>query len=111
MKILENKNNMCIIEHGKWTYLFSYNTPIDKVNNTINIEQSKNEYGLYFTNEWNYSQTTLKHLYNFIELYTTQRDDKDNTFSYMLDKVNNKKEYIQKQIELDNIKIIDRIEF
>lgn len=111
MRVLENKNNMCIIENGEWTYLFSYNTPIAKVNNTIKADKSKSEYGLYFTNKWDYSQTTLKHLYNFIELYTTQHDDKNNPFYYMLDKVNNKKEYLQKQIELGNIKIIDRIEF
>lgn len=112
MKILENKNNMVILEKGDWTYFISYNTPIAKVNNTINnLEQSKNEYGLYFTSSWDYSQTTLKQLYNFIELYTTQRDENKNMFSYMLGQVNNKKAYLQKQIDLGNIKMIKEVEF
>lgn len=111
MRVLENKNNMIILEKGDWTYFISYNTPIAKVNNTINIEQSKNEYGLYFTSNWDYSQTTLKQLYNFIELYTTQRDENGNMFSYMLNKVENKKAYLQKQIDLENIKMIKEVEF
>lgn len=111
MRVLENKNNMIILEKGDWTYFISYNTPIAKVNNTINIEQNKNEYGLYFTSNWDYSQTTLKQLYNFMELYTTQRDENGNMFSYMLGQVNNKKAYLQKQIDLGNIKMIREIEF
>ena len=59
MKVLESKNNMCIIENGDWTYLFSYNVPIAKVNNTIKNNTKDNEYGLYFTINWDYSQTTF----------------------------------------------------
>lgn len=109
MKILENKNNVCVFEQGDYIYLFSYDAPIAKVNNTI--KKQDNEYGLYFTTNWDYSQTTLKHLYNFIELYTTQRDDKGGTFAYELGNKTNKKAYLQKQIELKNIKMIKEIEF
>jgi 5'-3' exonuclease len=111
MKILESKNNICIVENGDWTYLFSYNVPIAKVNNTIKNNIKENEYGLYFTINWDYSQTTLKHLYKFIEDYTTQRDENSNTFSYMLYNTNNKHEYLQKQINLENIKMVKENEF
>ena len=109
MKILKHENKMIILEIKDWTYLISYETPIAKVNNTI--KTNKNEYGLYFTSSWDFSQTTLKHLYNFIELYTTQRDENNNMFSYMLNKVANKKTYLQKQIDLGNIKIIKEEDF
>lgn len=113
MRIRENKNNMFICSNDNWTYLFSYDSPIAKVNNTIwsNKEDSEQDYGLYFTVNWDYSQTTLKQLYHFIELYTTQRDDRDMTFGYMLDQVNNKREYLQKQIDLGKIKMIRECEF
>jgi len=111
MRILKNKNNMIVLENGEWTYLISYETPIAKVNNTIKADQHESKYGLYFTSSWNYSQTTLKQLYEFIGLYTTQRDENDNMFAYMLDNAKNKKEYLQKQIELGNIKMVKEIEF
>ena len=110
MRILKNKNNMVVLENGEWTYLISYKSPIAKVNNTIKTD-GNNEYGLYFTVAWDYSQTTLKQLYNFIGLYTTQRDENNNMFSYMLDNVKNKKEYLQKQIDLENIKMVKEYEF
>ena len=106
MKVLENKNNMFICEDNKFTYLFSYNSPIAKVCNIIG-----EDYGLYFTINWDYSQTTLEQLYNFIELHSTQRDNTDNTFAYKLDKESNKKQYLQKQIDLGNIKMITESEF
>jgi hypothetical protein len=112
MKILENKNNICIIENGDWIYLFSYNVPIAKVNNTIKNDIKENKYGLYFTINWDFSQTTLKHLYRFIELYTTQRDENSDTFGYILDyNTKNKHEYLQKQINLENIKMVKENEF
>ena len=109
MEILENKNNMTILRKGEFTYLISYKTPIAKVSNTIETDPEKtNNYGIYFTNAWNYSRTTLKQLYNFIELYTTQRDNTGNTISYMLGKEKNKKEYIKKLINDNIIKIINK---
>lgn len=112
MKVLDNKSNMFILEDNDYIYLFSYNSPIAKVCNTIETDPTKkNNYGLYFTINWDYSQTTLKQLYNFIELYSTQKDNTGNTFAYKLDQVNNKKEYLKKQLELGYIKMIKEEEF
>lgn len=106
MKVLENNNNMMILESGDYTYLISYKSIIAKVNNTIYLNKKKQTYGLYLTDKWDYSQTTLKQLYNFIELYTTQRDKNKNMFGYALTQTNNKKEYIQKLINDKLIKVI-----
>ncbi len=100
MKMLENEKNMTIIESGDNIYLFSYKSLIARANNTL----GKN-YGLTLTNKWDYSNTTLKQLYNFIELYTTQRDNTWNTIAYMLGKQANKKKYIEKLIK-ENVIIL-----
>ena len=106
MKIIENKDNMLILEYGDFTYLISYNSVIAKVNNTIYLNKKKQTYGLYLTNKWDFSQTTLKQLYYFIELHTTQRDKTGNMYGYNLRQANNKKDYIQKLINDKLIKVI-----
>ena len=112
MKILENERNMMIYEQDEFTYLISYKTPIAKVSNTIETNTKKqNNYGIYLTNDWDYSQTTLKQLYNFIELYTTQRDETGNMIGYMLGQKTNKKEYVKKMIEEGFIRIIEKEDF
>lgn len=109
MKILENERNMVIYEQGEFTYLISYKTPIAKVSNTIETDPEKqNNYGIYLTKDWDYSATTLKQLYDFIELYTTQRDETGNMIGYMLGQKTNKKEYIKKMIQDGFIKMIDK---
>lgn len=107
LKIKENKNNYVILEDEKndLTYLYSYNSLIAVVCNTI--DNKKNNYGLKLTNKWNYSQTTLKQLYYFIELYTTQRDNTGNTIAYMLSNKKNKKEYIKELINNKNIELME----
>ena len=106
MKILKNNNNMLVLEKNDYTYLISYDSVIAKVNNTIYLGRKKQTYGLYLTEKWNYSKTTQKQLYDFIESYTTQRDKTGNMFGYMLTQTNNKKEYIQKLINDKLIKVI-----
>ena len=106
MKIKENNNNMMILEKDDYTYLISYDSVIAKVNNTIYLNKKKQTYGLYLTSKWDYSQTTLKQLYNFIELYATQRDKTGNMFGYMLTQTSSKKDYIQKLINDKLIKVI-----
>ena len=106
MKVLENTNNMMILEKGDFTYLISYKSIIAKVNNTIYTNRKRQTYGLYLTENWKYSQTTLKQLYNFIELYTTQRDRYNNMFGYALTQTSNKKDYIQSLIDNKYIKLI-----
>lgn len=101
MEILENKNNLLIFEKEDFIYFISYKTPIAKVCNTLTAR-----YGLYLTRSWDYSQTTLRQLYNFIELYTTQRDKTGNMIAYQLSKQANKKEYIKKLIEDEIIHLI-----
>lgn len=63
MEILENKNNLVIMEdEAELLQFFSYNKHIatyDKFNKK-----------LYLGFLWNYSQTTLKQLKNFINNYT-----------------------------------------
>ena len=110
MKIIENNNNMVILEDKDFTYLISYNSVIAKVNNTIYLNKKKQTYGLYLTEKWDYSNTTLKQLYYFIELHTTQRDKQGDLYGYKLNQVNNKKEYIQKLINDKYIKIIKESE-
>lgn len=114
MKILKNENNVLIIEKEKedLTYFISYTTPIAMVCNTIETSKNKkNNYGLYLTKDWDYSKTTLKQLYNFIELYTTQRNATGNMIGYMLRQAKNKKEYIKKLIENKTIKTINKEDF
>lgn len=106
MKILEKDNNKMILEIGDFTYLISYKSIIAKVNNTIYLNKKKQTYGLYLTEKWKYSNTTLKQLYDFIELYTTQRDRYNNMFGYGLTQAKSKKDYIQKLIDNKYIKII-----
>lgn len=107
MKILENNNNMMILENGDYTYLISYNSIIAKTNN-IFVKNGKinKKYGLYLSNKWDYSNTTLKQLYYFIELHNTARDERGNLFGYAMNQEKNKKEYIQKLINNKKIKII-----
>ena len=108
MKIKENKNNYIIMEDEKndLTYLYSYESLIAIVCNTVETAKNKkNNYGLTLTKDWDYSKTTLKQLYYFIELYTTQRDETGNTIAYMLSQVKNKKEYIKKLIDNKTIKL------
>lgn len=104
MKIIKNENNHIILEHNNFTYLISYNSVVAKVCNTMSIDN--NEYGLYLTIDWDYSKTTLKNLYEFIELYTTQRDTKGNMFAYQLDREPNKHQYIEEQLNNNTIKYI-----
>lgn len=113
MKVLKNENNMIILEDQKndITYLISYKSFIARVCNTEETDKNKkNNYGLVLSKKWNYSRTTLKQLYYFIELYTTQRDTTGNTLSYMLGKEKNKKEYIKKLIDNNIIKLVEEEE-
>lgn len=106
MKIEKQTNNMLVMsEEDKIFYLYSYKTLIAKVNNVYAIgDKINNDYGLYLSAYWDYSQTTLKQLYEFIGDYTTQRDDTNNTVAYMLMNSKNKKAYLQKLIEKNIIK-------
>ena len=90
--------NQFIIRHNDGTTFQSYNSIIATIDK-CGI--------LYLTDAWDYSRTTLKHLYIFIE--KTRKNDKFETlFNYNnFGRLANKKAYIQKLIDNKTIKIID----
>lgn len=91
-----NKNQF-IIETGKETYFQSYESTIAKID--------KNGV-LTLGNDWNYSKTTLKHLYLFIEDYEDLLNDEiRGFFKYEFITSKNKKQYIQKLIDNKKIKM------
>lgn len=62
-RVLEIKNNYVILEEEQYIRLYSYRTYIGQYNyETKKLEIS----GRY----WDYSNTTLKHVKNFIDYYT-----------------------------------------
>lgn len=110
MRVLENKNNMMILETSKNDYyLISYKSVIAHVNNIMVNNTYETETKL--TVAWDYSQTTLKHLYNFLELYCTTRDPRDkNLIIYNLQNTNGKHAYIQDLIDRNVIKLVKETE-
>ena len=62
-KLTTIKNNQTILENDKTTKFFSYNTLIATIN------KNKQNNNLQLTNKWDYSKTTLKYLYQFLEMY------------------------------------------
>lgn len=108
MKVLKNKNNMVILGNGKWFYLISYNSVVAKICNTFDLKRVNEEqdYGLFLSVNWDYSQTTLKQVYEFIEDYATQDDYNGNTIAYGLGLVKNKHTYIKDLIDKGFIRLV-----
>lgn len=69
IKILENKKNMCILNYDNLYQLTSYGNIIAKYD-TLEKKLYLNNNTLDNKTIWNYSQTTLKSLKNFINNYT-----------------------------------------
>lgn len=65
-KLRTLQKNQTILENDKTTKFFSYNTLIATINKT---RQNKN---LQFTSYWDYSKTTTKYLYQFLNEYKNQ---------------------------------------
>ena len=86
---LENKNQF-IIRVNDYIYFQSYNSLIASYN-TITKE-------LILFTDWDYSKTTLKHLYLFFDYYVSNKYLND------LWSKSNKKQYIQKLINENKIK-------
>ncbi len=89
MEVLQfsNKNHF-IIKKDKRIILRSYQNLVAE----YNTETKK----LVFGADWDYSGTTLRNLYNFIGFFVTDFD---------IDKIKNKKTYLQKLIKENLIKI------
>lgn len=92
---LENKNQFIILGDDGEVEFQSYNSRIAKINKNGTLELS---------NRWNYSRTTLKHLYIFLEKYLYNLDDliQDDIKNILLYSKNKKKD-IQKLIDNDKI--------
>ena len=98
MNIKQLQNNQIIIKDGTKTTFFSYNAQIATIQNGV----------LSFTNQWNYSKTTLKYLYKFLE---EEREELNILYKellsynkYFINK--NKKQYLQNLIN-DKMIIIE----
>jgi len=84
--------NQFIIENDDEITFQSYNS-------TIAIYDRKNCL-LTLGRNWDYSTTTRKYLYMFINDYTYIKDEKENCFiDYKLNNTANKRAYIQKLID------------
>lgn len=85
IKTRYNNNNIILKDDKGILYLFSYNSKIAEYDTKKDI--------LTLFKDWNYSNTTLKYLYRFINFYY-----------YDLTDINNKKALINKMIEQKKIK-------
>lgn len=78
MEILENEKNLTIVRDKDTFYLFSYNSKIAVyLSNMKYLDIGKN---------WDYSQTTLKHLKHFINTYTAYTYDTKTQFKALIEK-------------------------
>ena len=65
-KLRTLQNNQTILENDNTIKFFSYNTLIAIIN------KNKQNNNLQFTSKWNYSKTTTKYLYQFLNEYKCQ---------------------------------------
>jgi hypothetical protein len=95
-----NKNQFVIRGEGK-TVFQSYNSTIAEINKngqlTLGID-------------WDYSRTTLKHLYLFLEYYICLFNEELKEEVHILRNKSNKKAYIQKLIDNGTIKYNENLQ-
>ena len=92
---LENKNQFIILGDNGEVEFQSYDSIIAKISKTGALE---------FSARWNYSKTTLKHLYIFLEKYLYNLDNFiQNDIEKILFYSKNKKRDIQKLIDNEKI--------
>lgn len=99
-RIRENGKNVVVVERGNEIFFYSYTLLVAIVSNEL-----FNDY-IKLTDAWDYSQTTLKQLYCFLQNYSTLRDENNNTIAYNLYNVPNKKQYIKDLIKRNKIQLI-----
>lgn len=89
-----NKNQFIIFGGDAMVTFQSYNSIIANIDNrgTLNLG-----------NDWDYSKTTLKHLYLFLDDYKYMTQDYTKKLIDNILNAKNKKQYIQKLIDNDEI--------
>ena len=89
-----NKNQFIIFGGDAMVTFQSYNSIIANIDNrgTLNLG-----------NDWDYSKTTLKHLYLFLNDYKYMTQDYTKKLIDNILNAKNKKQYIQKLIDNDEI--------
>ena len=99
---LENKNQFIILGNNGEIEFQSYNSRIAKINKNGTLELSS---------RWDYSRTTLKHLYIFLDKYFYNLDDfmQKELKKILYENCSNKKASIQKLI--DDGKIFTTLEY
>lgn len=101
VKQLENKNQFVILGNNGEIEFQSYDSRIAKINKSGTLELSI---------KWDYSKTTLKHLYIFLEKYLYNLDDYiKNDIKNILICSKNKRKDLQKLI--DNKKIFTNLKY
>ena len=90
-----NKNQFVIFGGDAMVTFQSYNSIIAKIDENGT---------LFLGNDWDYSKTTLKHLYLFINDYFNLLEDfTQKLFGYEFNNSKNKKAYIQNLIDNEKI--------
>ena len=100
-KLRTLQKNQTILENDKTTKFFSYNTLIATIN------KNKQNDNLQFTSKWNYSKTTTKYLYQFLNEYKCQISN--NIYTKVVNALDstNKKTSFKNLIDNKYIKVVN----
>lgn len=100
-KLRTLQNNQTILENDKTIKFFSYNTLIATIN------KNKQNDNLQFTSKWDYSKTTTKYLYQFLNEYKCQIAC--NIYTKVVNALNdtNKKASFKNLIDSKYIKVVN----
>lgn len=96
MKVEQFYNKNQFVIYGKGETIFqSYNSTIAIIKDGF----------LTLSEDWNYSKTTMKHLYLFLEDYYFELDKEYKLYIHQVLNSKNKKQAIQKLIDEKHIKV------
>lgn len=96
VKQFYNKNQF-LIEGDNFKQLQSYDSQVAKIENGL----------LILGSDWDYSRTTLKHVYLFINDFLNWLNDEQYNLLYDLNAKANKQEYLKKLIKLNKINVLN----
>ena len=99
-KLRTLQTNQTILENDKTIKFFSYNTLIAIIN------KNKQNNNLQFTSKWDYSKTTTKYLYQFLNEY--KNNIANNIYTEVVNALNdtNKKSSFKNLIDNKYIKVV-----